>query len=43
MLEWAKLKDYEDVPLERALGAFDLFLPESGYGDLSEVGYPRIE
>lgn len=37
--EWAKLRDCGDVPLERALGAFDLFLPESGYGDLNEVSY----
>lgn len=26
------------MSLERALGAFDLFVPESGYGDLDEVG-----
>lgn len=33
--EWAQLS--EAVSLERALGAFDLFVPESGYGDLHEV------
>lgn len=35
--EWVRLKNGEDVSLERALGAFDLFIPESGYGDLNEV------
>ncbi|KAJ5152841.1 uncharacterized protein N7482_009319 [Penicillium canariense] len=35
--EWAKLRRGEPVSLERALGAFDLFIPESGYGDLDEV------
>lgn len=37
MSEWARLKDCDTVSLERALGAFDLFIPESGYGDLNEV------
>lgn len=36
--EWARLRRGEPVSLERALGAFDLFVPESGYGDLDEVG-----
>ena len=36
--EWARLRRGELVSLERALGAFDLFVPESGYGDLDEVG-----
>ncbi|KAF7715124.1 Uncharacterized protein PECH_007625 [Penicillium ucsense] len=35
--EWAKLRRGEQVSLERALGAFDLFIPESGYGDLDEI------
>ncbi|GLI77044.1 hypothetical protein PoHVEF18_005327 [Penicillium ochrochloron] len=35
--EWARLRRGEPVSLERALGAFDLFIPESGYGDLDEV------
>ena len=35
--EWAKLRRGEPVSLERALGAFDLFIPESGFGDLDEV------
>lgn len=38
--EWAKLRRGEPVSLERALCAFDLFIPESGYGDLDEVSYP---
>lgn len=38
--EWAKLRRGEPVSLERALGAFDLFIPESGYGDLDEVSSP---
>lgn len=39
--EWAKLRRGEPVSLERALGAFDLFIPESGYGDLDEVNHPH--
>ncbi|KAI2786763.1 hypothetical protein POX_g09156 [Penicillium oxalicum] len=35
--EWAKLRRGEPVSLERALGAFDLFIPESGFGDLDEI------
>ncbi|KAL4894371.1 Hemimethylated DNA-binding protein YccV like-domain-containing protein [Aspergillus ambiguus] len=35
--EWAKIRNGEAVPLDRALGAFDLFIPESGYGSLDEV------
>lgn len=27
------------MSLTRALGAFDLFIPESGFGSLEEVGY----
>ncbi|KAJ5633032.1 hypothetical protein N7490_009371 [Penicillium lividum] len=36
--EWAKLRRGEAVTLERALAAFDLFIPESGFGDLDQVG-----
>ncbi|KAJ5421649.1 hypothetical protein N7491_010094 [Penicillium cf. griseofulvum] len=35
--EWAKLKRGEPVPLDRALACFDLFIPESGTGDLDEI------
>ncbi|KAJ5910277.1 hypothetical protein N7504_004920 [Penicillium tannophilum] len=35
--EWAKLRRGEPVALERALAAFDLFIPESGFGDLDQV------
>jgi hypothetical protein len=35
--EWAKLRRGEPVSLDRALGCFDLFIPESGYGDLDDV------
>ncbi|KAE8348319.1 Hemimethylated DNA-binding protein YccV like-domain-containing protein [Aspergillus coremiiformis] len=34
---WARLRNGENVALERALGAFDLFIPESGYGSLDEI------
>ncbi|KAF7585310.1 hypothetical protein BBP40_011290 [Aspergillus hancockii] len=34
---WTRLKNDENVTLERALGAFDLFIPESGYGSLDEI------
>ena len=36
--EWAKLRNGEPVPLERALGAFDLFIPDREHGGLDEVG-----
>lgn len=36
--EWAKLRNGESVPLERALGAFDLFIPGREHGGLDEVG-----
>lgn len=39
--EWDKLRRGEPVTLGRALGAFDLFIPESGYGDFDEVGSVR--
>ncbi|KAJ5114583.1 hypothetical protein NUU61_000342 [Penicillium alfredii] len=35
--EWVKLRRGEAVSLDRVLGAFDLFIPESGYGDLDEI------
>lgn len=36
--EWAGLKSCDAAnSLERALGAFDLFIPGGGYGDLNEV------
>ncbi|KAL1983068.1 hypothetical protein VTN96DRAFT_481 [Rasamsonia emersonii] len=35
--EWAKLRNGEHVSLERALGAFDLFIPESQIGSLDEI------
>ncbi|OQD88986.1 hypothetical protein PENANT_c003G11260 [Penicillium antarcticum] len=35
--EWAKLRRGEPVSLDRALGCFDLFIPESGYGDLNDI------
>lgn len=34
---WARLRNGENVTLEQALGAFDLFIPESGYGSLDEI------
>lgn len=42
--EWAKLRNGEHVSLERALGAFDLFIPESQIGSLDEVcHHPGLE
>lgn len=41
--EWARIRRGEPVSLERALGAFDLFIPESGYGDLEEVSRCTLE
>ncbi|KAJ5252483.1 hypothetical protein N7489_002893 [Penicillium chrysogenum] len=35
--EWAKLKRGEPVSLDRALACFDLFISESGTGDLDEI------
>lgn len=37
VLEWSGLMKGDNVPLERALGAFDLFIPESGCGNPDEV------
>lgn len=36
--EWNKLRNGQPVPLERALGAFDLFIPDRERGGLDEVG-----
>jgi F-box protein 21 len=35
--EWHKLGEEEPVPLERALGSFDMFILHDQRGDLSEV------
>lgn len=35
--EWAKVRAGEIVSLERALGAFDLFIPKDGDGSLDDV------
>ncbi|KAJ5116503.1 hypothetical protein N7456_000851 [Penicillium angulare] len=35
--EWAKLRRGEPVSIDRAMAAFDLFIPETGFGDLDEV------
>jgi hypothetical protein len=35
--EWVKILRGENVPLERALGSFDLFVLHDQYGDLLEV------
>ena len=35
--EWARLKDGEAIPLERALAAFDMFILHDRDGDLDEV------
>ncbi|KAH0543989.1 hypothetical protein FGG08_001756 [Glutinoglossum americanum] len=35
--QWSKLKFGEDVPLERALGAFDMYLLHDREGDIDEV------
>jgi len=40
--QWAKLRNGENISLERALGAFDLFIPESGFGDLDDVCHMSI-
>ncbi|OXV06628.1 hypothetical protein Egran_05607 [Elaphomyces granulatus] len=37
LLEWFKLRNGGPVPLERALGVFDLFIPESGISDLDDI------
>lgn len=34
---WNKLRNNEDVSLERALGAFDMFVLEDGPGDFNDV------
>lgn len=35
--EWVKLRDGEEVPLERALAAFDMFVLHERKGDFVEV------
>lgn len=35
--EWAKLRDGHEVPLERALAAFDMFILREGEGDFDDV------
>ena len=44
--EWSKLKDREQILLERALGAFDMFVLHDREGDFDEVGlastFPRL-
>ncbi|KAJ5288460.1 hypothetical protein N7478_001490 [Penicillium angulare] len=35
--EWAKVRLGEPVSLDRAMAAFDLFIPETGFGELDEV------
>jgi F-box protein 21 len=40
--EWSRLKASEDVPLERALGVFDMFVLETGTGDFDDVSGTQI-
>ncbi|KAL4934964.1 hypothetical protein BDV06DRAFT_217771 [Aspergillus oleicola] len=35
--EWAGLRNDDAIPLANALGAFDLFIPESGFGSFDEI------
>lgn len=35
--EWAKLASGDEIPLERSLGAFDMFVLHSEYGDMTEI------
>lgn len=37
LAEWYKVAHTDDVPLERALGSFDLFVLHDHKGDLLEV------
>lgn len=37
LVEWGKIAKGETVPLERALGSFDLFVLHDQFGDLEEV------
>jgi len=37
LVEWYKLRSGGQVSLERALGVFDLFIPESGISDLDDI------
>lgn len=40
--EWAKLQDGQEVPLERALAAFDMFILREGEGDFDDVRWHRL-
>lgn len=40
--EWAKLQDGQEVPLERALAAFDMFILREGVGDFDDVCWHRL-
>ncbi|KAL5339254.1 Hemimethylated DNA-binding protein YccV like-domain-containing protein [Aspergillus crustosus] len=35
--EWVSLRDGDEVSLAKAVGAFDLFIPESGFGNFDEI------
>ncbi|KAI9369452.1 Hemimethylated DNA-binding protein YccV like-domain-containing protein [Aspergillus egyptiacus] len=35
--EWVALRNGDAIPLVNALGAFDLFIPESGFGNFDEI------
>ena len=35
--EWDRLRNGEDVSLEYALGAFDMFVLQTGQGDFDDV------
>jgi hypothetical protein len=39
LAEWHKLSRGEDIPLERALGSFDMFVLHDQHGDLQEVAF----
>ena len=41
--QWERLRRGDPVSLEQALGTFDLFLPESTFGGLEEVGDPPLQ
>ncbi|RDW61281.1 uncharacterized protein DSM5745_10779 [Aspergillus mulundensis] len=40
--EWVGLRNGDEIPLVNALGAFDLFIPESGFGNFDEIN-DRLE
>ncbi|PYI10508.1 YccV-like-domain-containing protein [Aspergillus sclerotiicarbonarius CBS 121057] len=35
--EWDRLRNGEEVSIDRALGAFDLFIPRSNFGNLEDI------